>query len=67
MIEIQKNLGLVFLSTHQLRLNNEEIKNFNRPIVNMKLEIIIKNFFQQGKAPIQIVLLVNSTAQLNKN
>jgi len=49
------------LIRHNLtKLNQEEIQNVNRPIVNKEIELIAKNF-PQRKAQKQMASLVNST------
>ena len=56
-----------FLEKYNLpKLNQEEIKNLNRPITSMEIETIIK-IFQQKKAQDRMASQVNSTKNLEKS
>ena len=44
-----------FLEKYNLpKLNQEEIKNLNRPITSMEIKTVIKKIFQQTKAQDQM-------------
>ena len=50
------------LETYNLpRLNHEEIKSLNRPIMSETIQSVITETFQQGKSQEQMVSQVNST------
>ena len=56
-----------FLEKYNLpKLNQEEIKNLNRPITSMEIETIIK-IFQQKKAQDRMASQVNSIKNLKKS
>ena len=56
-----------FLEKYNLpKLNQEEIKNLNRPITSMEIETIIK-IFQQKKAQDRMASQVNSIKTLKKS
>ena len=48
------------------KLNQEEIKNLNRPITSMEIETVIRNL-PQTKAQVQMALQLNSTKNLEKS
>ena len=48
------------------KLNQEEVKNLNRPITSTEIETVIK-IFQQTKAQDQMASQVNSTKILEKS
>ena len=51
-----------FLEKYNLsKLNQEDIKNPNRPIKSTEIETVIKTIFQQTKAQDQMASQVNST------
>ena len=50
------------LETYNLpRLNHEEIKSLNRPIMSETIQSVITETFQQGNSQEQMVSQVNST------
>ena len=48
------------------KLNQEEIKDLNRPITSMEIETIIRNF-PQSKTQDQMASQLNSTKNLEKS
>ena len=50
------------------KLNQEEIKDLNRPIISMEIESVIKKkIFKQTKAQDQMASQVDSTKNLEKS
>ena len=55
-----------FLEKYNLpKLNQEEIKNLNRPIISTEIETVIKNLLA-NKAQVQTASQLNSTKKLEK-
>lgn len=55
-----------FLETHNLRLNQGEIKNLNRPITSNEIESVLKKCPAESEVQNQMALQMSSTKHLKK-